>query len=87
MKEETQVPAADAGRELSEGLGPADDIRDNEHAMIYRWQSCTRLHIAKRFPGCFSGAPDAAWSRRLTDDECDQLLADPWRMFLGPNVF
>ena len=64
----------------------SEDILDSASAMIYRWPNCTKLHIAKKFPGCFSGRPDAVWSRRLTDRECNQLLDDPLCMFAGPNA-
>lgn len=65
----------------AEKLGPPDDIRDNELAMIYRWPSCTKLHLAKKFAGCFGGHPDMIWQRRLSDEETQAMLENPWRLF------
>ena len=74
------------------GLGAADDIQDSPRAMIYRWQNCTKLHIARKAPGCFVGHPDMVWSRRLSDAETAAMLENPWRVFerpeanVGPNL-
>lgn len=67
------------------GLGPAQDVRDNAQVMIFRWPDCTKLHIAKKFPGCFSGMPDMVWTRRLSDQETEAMLANPWRLFDKPE--
>jgi len=89
MSEQTTTEAESidgAASVLNDVLGHTDDIRDNASVMIYRWQHCTKARLAKKMPGCFSGKADMVWTRRLTDDECDQLMTNPYCMFDGTNA-
>lgn len=62
-------------------LGPPDDISDSQFSMVYRWPDRTELLVAKKFPGCFGGPPDMVWGRRLSNEETQQMLDNPYRIF------
>lgn len=73
FKTETQLPQV--------MLGQPDDIRNNDRVMVCRWPNRTKVHIAKKFPGCFAGHSDMEWGRRLSDFETESIMHNPWQMF------
>lgn len=58
---------------------------ENDRVMIIRDDKGTRLWIAYT-PGTFKGFANYAWpDRQLTDNQCKELLENPWRIFEKRN--
>lgn len=59
------------------------EIFDNARVMIKREGNRTEVWFA-RMPGCFGGHPNMIFARRITNDEVNNLLYDPWQVFDKP---